>query len=334
MMKCLCMGETLLRYATDKGKRIQDLSFHVHVGGSETNIAVSLANFGFSSYLFSKISDNDLGNTIMQFLHKYEVNTSHVIRSCERVGSYYLEQGSGNRTSKVIYDRANSAMASLTNEEIDITKLCEGIDVFIVSGITIALSKEIEELVITIMQYCQKQNITVVYDVNYRAKLWGQKAAGIALKGVLPYVDILSAGHLDAKFLLGIETKAEEFQDVLLDNYQTIYQQYPNMKYIVSTKRDTISTSVNQLQGYIYDGKHLESSKMYQIDDIVDRVGAGDAFMAGIIYGLMHKKSNAYTIAFACSASVLKHTIHGDANTFTVEEIEEFMQNGVSRIQR
>lgn len=328
------MGETLLRYSTDKGRRMQDLTFHVHVGGSETNIAVSLANFDFQSQLFSKISDNDLGNGIMQFLHRYQVDTSHVIRSNKRVGNYYLEQGSGNRTSKVLYDRANSAMTSLSKKEVSIAEICNDIDVFIVSGITVALSKEIEEIVIEIMKYCKKHNIIVVYDVNYRAKLWSQQEAGKALRNILPYVDVLSAGHLDAKYLLEIETNKTEFREILLDNYCCMKKEYPNLKYIVSTKRDIISTSVNELQGCIYDGERLITSSIYKIDDIVDRVGAGDAFMSGIVYGLMHKKDISYTVDFACCASVLKHTIHGDASSFTVDEVEEFMHNGTARIQR
>ncbi|MFV0393399.1 MAG: PfkB family carbohydrate kinase [Coprobacillaceae bacterium] len=333
-MKCLSMGETLLRYATDKGKRMQELSFHVHVGGSETNIATSLANFGYESELFSKISDNDLGTGIMKFLHSHQVNTDKVIRSKERVGSYYLEIGSGNRTSKVIYDRANSAMTTLSKEEIDVARLCKGIDIFIVSGITLALSREIQDIVIAIMKYCKEHDISVVYDSNYRAKLWSQKEAGNALREVLPYVDVLSAGHLDAKYLLNMDIQTGEHEEVLLDCYQKIKEQYPNIKYIISTKRDIISSSINELQGYLYDGEKITTSNLYGIDDIVDRVGAGDAFMSGAIHGILQKNDLSYIINFACCASVLKHTVHGDANAFTVAEIEEFMEHGVARIQR
>lgn len=334
MVKCLCMGETLLRYSTNKGQRIQDLSFQVHVGGSETNIAGNLANFGMKSSLFSKISDNDLGNAIMKFLHCYQVDTSKVLRSSERVGSYYLEQGSGNRTSKVVYDRAHSAMTTLVAKEVDIPQLCEGIDVFIVSGITLALSKEIEDIVLAIMKYCQNKGICVVYDSNYRTKLWSQVEAGKAMRRVLPYVNILSAGHLDAKYLLGIEVNSCGHEERLQAYYQKIKEEYQNIKYIVSTKREIISSSLNHLQGYIYDGNQLYVSKKYEIDDIVDRVGAGDAFMAGVTYGIMLQKPMLESIEFACCASVLKHTIHGDANAFSVEEIEAYRNSGVSRIER
>lgn len=333
-MKVLCMGETMLRYSTNKGHRMTELDFNVHVGGSETNIAGSLALFGFESQFFSKISDNFLGDAILRFLHSYGVDTTKVIRSSERVGCYYLENGSGNRTSQVVYDRANSAMTSLVQNEVDIPSLCKDIDVFVVSGITVALSREIKNIVIAMMKYCNEHNITVVYDSNYRAKLWTVEEAGYAFKEVLPYVDILSAGHLDAINLLGLSSDQENHEELLSDLYNQMIKQYPNLKYITSTKRDIISTSINDLQGYVYHDGALHCSSIYHIDDIVDRVGGGDAYMSGMLYGLLHHKDISYCLEFACSASVLKHTIHGDANQFTVAEIENFMDKGTSRIER
>lgn len=333
-MKILCMGETLLRYSTSKGHRMTGLSFQVHVGGSETNMASSLALFGFETQLFTKISTNFLGDAILRFLHSYQVDTSKVLPSKERVGVYYLENGSGNRTSQVVYDRANSAMTTLVKEEVDIASICKDIDVFVVSGITVALSKEIKEIVVAMMQYCKDHHIQVVYDSNYRAKLWTTQQAGQALKEVLPYVTILSAGHLDAMHLLGLTSKKEGHEERLLDFYQQITHQYPNIEYITATKRDIISTSVNDLKGYLYHQGQLFVSSTYHIDDIVDRVGGGDAYMSGLLYGLLMHKEISYCLAFACSASVLKHTIHGDANQFTVEEIEAFMNHGAARINR
>ena len=333
-MNVLCMGETLLRYSTKKGYRFTDLSFDIHVGGSETNIAVSLANFGFSTALFSKISDNPLGDSVIRFLNSYQVNTKQVLRSNQRVGCYYLENGSGNRTSQVIYDRANSAMTTLSKEEVDIPLLCKNINVFIVSGITLALSKEIKEIIIEIMKYCNQHNITVVYDSNYRAKLWTINEAGVAFKEVLPYVNILSAGHLDAINLLGLQSDKKDHQELLSDVYQQISTTYPNIKYITSTKRDIISSSVNDITAYLYHNNTLYSSSTYHIDDIVDRVGGGDAFMAGMLYGLLHNKEIPYCLEFSVGATVLKHTIHGDANQFNIQEIESFIKNGVSRIVR
>lgn len=333
-MNILCMGETLLRYSTAKGMRMQDLQFKVHVGGSETNIAGSLARFGYPTKLFTKVSDNFLGDGIMNFLHSQQIDTSLIMRSSERVGSYYLENGSGNRTSQVVYDRANSAMTSLCKEEINLDTLFHDIDVFIVSGITVALTKEIKEIVLEMMQYCQAHDILVVYDSNYRAKLWSIEAAGQALKEILPYVDILSAGHLDAQNMLGLTTTKQQHEEILKDYYDQIAKLYPNIQYMTSTKREIISTSVNNLTGYLYHDGKLYVSNTYHIDDIVDRVGGGDAYFSGLLYGLFEKMPLQEALEFGCGASVLKHTIHGDANLFSVKEIEAFIQNGVSRISR
>lgn len=333
-MRVLCMGETLLRYSTPKGMRMHDLQFNVHVGGSETNIAVSLSTFGFDSQLFTKLGDNFLGEAILRFLHSYQVDTSKVLFSNERIGSYYLESGSGNRTSQVLYDRANSAMTTLKRAEVDIPKLFEGVDAFVVSGITVALSSEIKELVLMMMKYCNMHQITVVYDSNYRAKLWPMEEAGEALKELLPYVNILSAGYLDAQNLLGLSSEKEDFEGRLQDFYQQMTKLYPQITYLTCTKRDIISTSVNDLTGYLYHQGQLYVSPTYHIDDIVDRVGGGDAHFSGLLYGLFNQKPLAEALKFACCASVLKHTVMGDANQFTVQEIEAFMQQGTSRIFR
>ncbi len=332
-MKVLCMGETLLRYSTLKGHRISELDFQVHVGGSETNIAVSLAQYGFETSLLTKLPQHALGDAVISFLKRFDVDTSKIIRNDMRIGSYFLENGSGNRTSQVIYDRQNSAMTSLTLDDIDIKELFAGIDVFVVSGITLALNETVKNVVLEMVKYCQGNKITVVYDSNYRAKMWSIEEAGKALKEILPYVDILSAGYLDAQNFLGITSDKESFEERLSEVYMKMKEIYPNLKYITSTKRDIISTSVNDLTGYLYSDQ-LYVSKTYHIDDIVDRVGGGDAYLSGLLYGLLNQKDLKYSLELGCCASVLKHTIHGDANTFTISEIENFMDAGASRIHR
>lgn len=333
-MNVLCMGETLLRYSAKKGCRFTDLSFDIHVGGSETNMAVSLANFGLQTSLFTKLSTNALGDAVLRFLRSNQVDTTSILRNEDRIGSYYLEMGSGNRTSQVIYDRAYSAMTTLSLAEVDIPSLCKDIDVFVVSGITVALSPEIKQVVIEIMKYCKQHQITVVYDSNYRAKLWSQKQAGEALREILPYVTILSAGHLDATYLLNMNSEKIEHVEKLTDFYQQIETLYPNIKYITSTKRDIFSSSVNDITAYLYTNQTLHCSSTYHVDDIVDRVGAGDAFLAGMIYSIVSKKEVSYCLEFAMAATVLKHSIMGDANACSVQEVESFMESGVSRIVR
>lgn len=332
-MKILCMGETLLRYSTNKGHRFKELDFNVHIGGSETNIAVNLSQYGFDTSLLTKLPNHAIGDAVISFLRGYQVDTSKILRNDMRMGSYFLENGSGNRTSQVIYDRAYSAMTSFCLEDIDLDNIFNGIDVFVVSGITVALNEVIQEAVIEMLKYCQKHHIKVVYDSNYRAKLWSIEAAGKALKRILPYIDILSAGVLDAQNFLNLKSDKEIFEEKLEDLYHQMKALYPNIKYITSTRREIISTSVNELTGYLYDGR-LYVSKTYHIDDIVDRVGGGDAYISGMLYGLLNAKDLAYSVEFGCAASVLKHTIHGDANMFSIDEIESFMNAGVSRIMR
>lgn len=332
-MKVLCMGETLLRYSTLKGKRFRDLDFQIHVGGSETNIAVNLAQYGFETSLLTKLPRHALGDAVLTFLNSFHVDTKHILRNDMRMGCYFLENGSGNRTSQVIYDRQYSAMTSFRLEDIDLNVLFKDIEAFIVSGITVALHVSIKNAVIEMMKYCREHHITVVYDNNYRAKLWSIEEARKAFQEILPYVDILSAGILDAQNFLQLKSKEVLFEKKLEDYYQQIKKTYPNIQYIACTKRDIISTSVNQLTGYLY-SHQLYQSKTYVIDDIVDRVGGGDAYLSGILYGIFNQKDDVYSVEFGTCASVLKHTIHGDVNLFSVSEIENFMNSGASRIDR
>jgi len=332
-MKVLCMGETLLRYSTLKGHRMSELDFRVHVGGSETNIAVSLAQYGFDASLLTKLPNHALGDAVISFLKKYGVNTSHIIRNDMRIGSYFLENGSGNRSSQVIYDRQYSAMTSFSLDDIVLEDIFKDVDVFVVSGITVALNETVRQAVLEMLKYCQENHITVVYDSNYRAKMWSVEEAGAALKKILPYVDILSAGYLDAQNFLGLTSTKEDFEEKLEDLYVQMKELYPNLKYMTSTRRNIISTSVNELTGYLYSDR-LYVSKTYHIDDIVDRVGGGDAYISGLLYGLLNEMDLQYSLEFGCCASVLKHTVHGDANSFSVNEIDSFMKQGTSRINR
>ena len=332
-MKVLCMGETLLRYSTSKGHRMRELDFQVHVGGSETNIAVNLAQYGFDTALLTKLPQHALGDAVIAFLKQFDVDTSKILRNNMRMGAYFLENGSGNRSSQVIYDRQYSAMTSLSENDVDLQKLFDDVDIFVVSGITVALNETVRQAVIEMIKYCRGNKITVVYDSNYRAKLWSIEEAGKALKEILPYVDILSAGYLDAQNFLGITSEEETFEERLADVYKQMKKMYPNLKYITSTKRDIISTSVNDLTGYLYSDR-LYVSRTYHIDDIVDRVGGGDAYLSGLLYGLLNDKSLEYSLEFGCCASVLKHTINGDANMFSIDEIEHYMEAGTSCINR
>lgn len=332
-MKILCMGETLLRYSTPKGYRIPQLQFQVHVGGCETNMAVNLAQLGMDCSVLTKLPDNAIGDGVISFLRQYGVDTSRIIRNNMRMGTYYLETGSGNRASSVIYDRAFSAMTSFTLNDINPDELFENIDVFVVSGITVALTHQLQDAVVEMVKYCQDHGIMVVYDSNYRAKLWSVEEAGSAMKRILPYVDVFSEGYLGAQSFLQLSSEKDTYEEKLNDVYDQMKRLYPNLKYIASTKREIISTTVNRLTGYLYDGT-LHVSDTYQIDDIVDRVGGGDAFFSGILYGILTGMDMEETVSFGTCSSVLKHTVYGDANAFNAGEILAFMANGTSRINR
>lgn len=332
-MKILCMGETLLRFSTQKGQRISGLSFQAHVGGCETNVAVNMAQLGFDTALLTELPVHAIGDSVLSFLRQYGVDVSRIIRKDMRMGTYYLETGSGNRNSSVIYDRKYSAMTSFSIDDVNLDEVFDSIDVFVVSGITVALSDALQEAVVVMVQYCHEHGITVVYDSNYRAKLWSVEQASKAMKRILPYVDIFSEGYLGAQTFLHLNSEKDTYEEKLEDVYQQMKQMYPNLKYITSTKRDIISASVNELKGYLFDGT-LYASEPYRIDDIVDRVGGGDAFLSGILYGILNQMSMQETVTFGVCSSVLKHTVSGDVNAFNQREITDFARNGTSRITR
>lgn len=333
-MNVICLGETLLRYATKKGDKISNLSFRTHVGGSETNIAVNLAQLGFKATMITRLPDNDLGNSVINFLKSYGVDTTYIQRDNNRIGTYYLEVGVGNRASRVIYDRQHTSMTKFNINDYDLNTIFKNIDAFIVSGISLAVSEQCKLGIYKILDYCKQNNITVIYDNNYRSKMWNLADAGIAFKAVLPYVNILSAGILDAENFLELTSSKENYDDKLNDYYQTIITMYPNIKYITSTRREIVSASINNINGYLFHNNTLYKSKQYVIDDIVDRVGGGDAYLSGIIYGIYHNYNCEEILERGLASTILKHTIHGDANQFTAIDIENYVIGGVAKINR
>ena len=252
----------------------------------------------------------------------------------KRTGIYFLEVGSGNRASKVIYDRADSAFSNMNMDDLNIEQGLENVDVFHFSGITLALSEELRKLTMKILKHCKENNILVSYDSNYRAKLWSIEEARKATLEILPYVNILSAGILDAENILLMKSDCSDKYEKLKYYYDEISDNYPNIKHIFSSIREVKSSSVNTLQCNYYTNKELYSSKTQLIDDIVDRVGGGDALTAGILYSIIKEKEPNYICEFANSASVLKHSISGDANFVVVDDVESLMNNGVGKISR
>lgn len=334
-MRVAGFGEIMLRLSTNKGQMITQCdSFNANYGGGEANVLVSLSNYGVNTRMLTSVSNNDIGKTIINYLRSQNVDTDFIKSSDKRTGIYFLQVGSGNRSSKVIYDRADSAFANMKIEDMDIEKALEGVDVFHFSGITLALSEELRKLTMKILEYCKQNNIMVSYDSNYRAKLWSLEEARKATLDILPYVNLLSAGILDAENILLMSCDLEDKQEKLKHYYDEIRKSYPSIKHMFSSMRGIQSTTVNTLQCNYYTGGELYSSSVITIDDIVDRVGGGDSLTAGILYSILNNKDEKYTCEFATCASVLKHSIHGDANLVTVEEVESLMYSGVGQIAR
>ena len=334
-MKVAGFGEIMLRLSTDVGKMIlQSDRFNVNYGGGEANVLISLSHFGIDTKMITSVSNDDIGKSILRYLRSYDIDTEFVTLSDHRTGIYYLQVGSGIRSSKVIYDRDNSAFCNMKIVYIDIAKALEDVDVFHFSGITLALSNDLRELLMQMLAYCKEHNIMVSYDSNYRAKLWSLEEAREATLKVLPYVDILSAGILDAENILLMNCELEDNHEKLKYYYDEITKTYPNIKHIFSSHRDIESSSVNKLQCNYYTDGILYLSNKINIDSIVDRVGGGDALSAGIIYSIINNKDPKYVCEFATCASALKHSILGDANLVELSDVERLMYEGVGKIAR
>lgn len=337
MKKIITFGELLLRLSTRIGERtVQANELTMHYGGAEANVAISLSNFGHDVRFVSKVPNNPLGHAAERQLRMYGVDTSHLLRGGERLGTYYLETGVGQRSAQVTYDRKYSSISELTKEEIDFDEIFQGAKLFHVSGITPALSPALQALTLRALQQAKDRGVMTSFDFNYRSKLWSQKEAANAITPLLPYVDICSCGELDAIHLLSIEEAADSLdkEQKLQYYYNRIQEMYPNITYISSTFRQVISASANTLQGNLYRAGVLYHSKVHHIEPIVDRVGGGDAFAAGILHGIIEEQTPEQIVSFATAASALKHTVHGDCNVFSIEEIKEFIDNGSGRIIR
>ncbi|MDR6121466.1 2-dehydro-3-deoxygluconokinase [Bacillus sp. SLBN-46] len=337
MKKIITLGEILLRFSTKVGERLSQANQAImHYGGAETNVGVSLSHFGHQVYVVSKVPDHSLGTAVEGHLKSFGVHTDYLLKGGERLGTYYLESGVGPRSAQVTYDRKYSSFSTLTIEEINFDEVFQDADLFHVSSISAAVSPSMKEVVLHALRKAKELGVTTSFDFNYRAKLWSHQEAAEAIQTFLPFVDICFCGELDAIYLLGIK-KVDGGMDSaarLESYYQQIKQLYPNLQYISSTFRQVRSASTHTLQGNFYTEGELYQSKVYAIDHIVDRVGGGDAFAAGILNGILKKKAPEEVVSFATAASVLKHTIHGDCNTFSEDEINQFASLEPGKIVR
>ncbi len=340
MKKVVTLGEIMLRLSSPLNSRfVQSQTFDVVYGGGEANVAVSLANYGLDAHFITKLPTHEIGQCAVNALRQFGVNTSSIARGGERVGIYFLETGASMRPSKVIYDRAHSSIAEATAADFDFDAIFEGADWFHFSGITPALSDSAAELTEKALIAAKKHNVTVSVDLNYRKKLWSPEKAQSVMRPLMAYVDVCIGNEEDAEKVLGFKPSNTDVTkgELGIDGYKTIFKEMMSLfdfKYVVSSLRESHSASDNGWSAIAYDGKDFIQSKQYQIR-IIDRVGGGDSFASGLIYGLINNMSSQDALEFAVAASALKHTIPGDFNHVSLEEVLTLVGGDASgRVQR
>ncbi|MBD9179374.1 MAG: sugar kinase [Odoribacter splanchnicus] len=346
MKKVVTFGEIMLRLATPGYLRFtQAGEFTATFGGGEANVAVSLSNYGIPTDFVTRLPENDIAKACVMDLRKYGVGTSNIIYGGDRVGIYFLETGAVARASKVVYDRANSAISEIKPGMVDWEKVFEGAQWFHWTGITPALSQGAADACLEAIKVANKMGITVSCDLNYRKNLWkyGKKASEV-MPALVEGCDVILGNEEDAEKVFGIkpegfdvtatagEVNAQEFESVCTQ----MMKRFPRAKKVIITLRGSINANHNTWGGVLYDGSKLYASRRYDITHIVDRVGGGDSFMGGLIYGLItYTGDDQKALEFAVAASCLKHTIYGDFNMVSVDEVEKLMGGDASgRVSR
>jgi 2-dehydro-3-deoxygluconokinase len=336
MKKVVTFGEIMLRLSPPGFLRFsQTNNFDVVYGGGESNVAVSLANYGVPVDFVTRLPKNDIGECAMMEMRKRGVGVDQIVYGGDRLGIYFLETGAVSRGSKVVYDRAHSSIAEIKSAMIDWEQVFKGVEWFHWTGITPAISQGAADVCLEAVKMASKLGITISTDLNYRAKLWqygGDREA--IMTELTSYCDVILGNEEDAEKHFNIkpegldittqghDVKAEAFLSVC----KQMMEKFPRAKKVITTLRGSISASHNTWAGVLYDGKTMLQSSQYQITDIVDRVGGGDSFMGGLIYGLLQYPDNDQNaLDFAVAASCLKHTIKGDANLVTVDEVQKLM---------
>ncbi len=339
-MKVITFGELMLRLAPENYLRfVQSDKYEATFGGAEANVAVSLANYGEDVAFVTKLPDHEIGQAAVNSLRKFGVDTSLIVRGGDRVGIYYCEKGASQRPSKVIYDRAGSAIATARASDFNWAKIFKGADWFHFTGITPALSDSMAKICLTAAKEAKKRNVTVSCDLNFRKKLWSKEKAGAVMGEICSYVDYCIANEEDAKDVFGIEADNTDINSGKLDKegYISVAKKLTDMfgfKGVAITLRESLSANDNNWSGMLYSGGNAYFSKKYAMH-IVDRVGGGDSFGGGLIYSLRKGYDAQKVIEFAVAASCLKHSIEGDYNAVSVKEVETLAGGNASgRVQR
>lgn len=339
-MKVITFGELMLRLAPEGYYRfVQTDKFGATYGGGEANVAVSLANYGLDVAFVSKIVKNPIGDAAVNSLRRFGVDTSLITRGGERLGIYFLEKGASQRPSKVVYDRAHSSISEATQEDFDWNKIFEGVDWFHFTGITPALGKNVADICLTAVKEAKKRNITISCDLNYRKKLWSKQEANETMSKLAEYIDVVIANEEDAADVFDIHasksdvTKGELNRDGYIEVAKKLTDKF-GFKKVAITLRESISANDNKWSGMLYVNGEAYFSRKYDVH-IVDRVGGGDSFGGGLIYSLLNEFEPQKAIEFAVGASCLKHTIEGDYNLVSVDEVLSLIGGDASgRVQR
>ena len=342
MSKYLTFGELMLRLKSPGKERfLQSPSLEATFGGGEANVAVSLANYGLDAEFLSVIPDNAIGDAAIGELRRFNVDTSKVIRTAGRMGIYYLETGANQRASKVIYDRAYSAISLFDPAGYDWDSIYEGVKWLHISGITPAISEETKDASILAVKEAKKRGVTVSIDLNYRNNLWKY---GVDAKEVMTemtkYADIIIANEEDCQKSLGLKCESNvEGGKLDQEDYKklsdSLLEKFPNVKKVAITLRESKSADINFWAAALNNGSEFIVSRKYEMYDIVDRVGGGDSFAGGLIYGLNELEGDREALEFAVAASCLKHTIDGDFNRVTIDEVMKLAKgDGSGRVQR
>lgn len=326
MKKVITFGEILLRLSTEQHLRFsQATHLNATYGGGEFNVAVSLANYGMDTEFVTRLPENDIGKAALQEIRKARVGTDHILFGGDRLGIYFLETGASMRGSKVIYDRANSAMSKIQLGSVNWESVFQGAQWFHWSGVTPAISENAAAVCLEAVKVAHQMGLTISADLNYRSKLWkyGKEPREI-MPGLLRYSHVI-LGDLDtAFFMCGKEKKDPDYNDstILPKLYDTLFDSFPDLKFAATTLRYSVNASHQQIGGILYDGNSVYRSVIREVNPVVDRVGSGDAFMGGLIYGsLQYPGDYRKTIDFASAACCIKHTISGDINLASVEEV-------------
>ena len=339
--KVVLFGELMMRLSTPRHERIvQARQFDVLYSGAEANLGVGLIALGIDSYIVSSVPDNAVGEACLAYMRQFKLNLDHVKRNGFRLGIYYVETGASQRPSTFLYNRKGSSITELKPGDFDWDAIFRGKYWFHFTGITPALADSVAAIAREACAAAKKRGLTVSCDLNFRSKLWSKEKAREVMTGLMEYVDVLFTNEEEAATVFGIAARESDVKTGALDRhgYEDVAAQLKekfSLKYVSISLRGSKSATVNDWSGMLYDGKKAYVSRTYHIDHIVDRIGGGDAYSAGIVYGLLTGQDLQETVEFAAAAGCLKHSIHGDFNMVSFDEIQALVQgDGSGRVQR